>query len=119
MQYSIWYAKQLSHFLLSQLQYLALSTCWKLTDAGLGQLGGVSGDCLSGLDLSGCRALTDTGLARLQACTGLTRIDATNTQITTDGLAEFVSKSNQKLKVFGGNVVDKMPAGPCRLNRKE
>ena len=100
------------------MQYLALSSCWKLTDAGLAQLGGEGGDSLAGLDLSSCRALSDTGLARLQACTGLTRIDATNTQITADGLAKFVSKSKQKLKVYGGSVVDRKPAAPSRRSRK-
>ena len=116
--YYLSYAKFSSHFRVSQLQYLALSSCWKLTDAGLAQLGGEGGDCLAGLDLSSCRALSDTGLARLQACTGLTRIDATNTQITADGLSKFVSKSKQKLKVYGGSVVDRKPAAPSRRSRK-
>jgi len=97
---------------LPQLQYLAVSGCWKLSDAGLAQLGMIESstcDNLTALDLSYCRSLTDSGLASLHRCTNLTRLDASNTQMTSEGLAKFVSNSKHKLKLYG-SVVDKKQA---------
>ena len=38
--------------------------------------------------------------------TNLTRLDASNTQMSTEGLSKFASKSQHKLKVYG-KVVDR------------
>ena len=42
--------------------------------------------------------------------TNLTRLDATNTQMTSEGLTKFASKSQHKLKVYG-KVVDRRQSG--------
>ena len=96
--------------------------------SGLAQLG-VSEfpavDTLATLDISYCRALTDTGLAHLHKSVAavqthstfidtieisilyyprvrnLTRLDAGHTQISSEGLAKLVAKSEHKLKLYG------------------
>jgi F-box/leucine-rich repeat protein 10/11 len=96
---------------LPQLSYLAVSGCWKLTDGGMAMLGtpdASSTEQLSGLDVSSCRGLSDSGLQHLQRCKNLTRLDATNTHISTEGLTKFASSSKHRLKCFG-SVVDKKP----------
>jgi len=94
---------------LPQLTYLAVSGCWKLSDAGLAQLGMAESptiENLAALDLSYCRSVTDAGLIHLHRCINLTRVDSSNSQVTSEGLAKFVSSSKHKLKVYG-SVVDK------------
>ena len=44
----------------------------------------------------------------LHRCSNLTRVDATNTLITPEGLNKFASSSKHKLKCYG-TVVDKKP----------
>merc|ERR1712059_13403 len=66
---------------LPQLVYLNVSGCWKLSDAGLAQLGmAESPTCenLTFLDISYCRAVSDTGLVHLHRCANLTRLDASH-----------------------------------------
>jgi len=96
---------------LPQLTYLAVSGCWKLSDAGLAMLGTAevsATENLAALDFSHCRAVTDCGLKYLHRCSNLTRVDATNTQVTSEGLAKFASSSSHKLKAYG-TVVDRKP----------
>jgi len=98
---------------LPQLTYLAVSGCWKLSDAGLAQLGMAESptiENLAALDLSYCRSVTDAGLVHLHRCVNLTRVDSSHSQVTSDGLAKFVSSSKHKLKVYG-SVVDKKQGG--------
>ena len=40
----------------------------------------------------------------------MTRLDATNTQMSTEGLSKFASKSQHKLKVYG-SLVDRRQTG--------
>lgn len=61
---------------------------------------------MNALDLSYCRSVTDSGLSHLHRCTNLTRLDCSHTQMTSDGLAKFVSSSKHKLKLYG-SVVDR------------
>jgi len=94
---------------LPQLSQLSTAGCWKLSDAGLAQLADAA-DTLSWLDISFCRAITDAGLTHLYKLSNLTRLDANSTQISSDGLNKFVSKSKHKLKVYG-KVVERKHSG--------
>jgi len=97
---------------LPQLATLSVSGCWKITDAGLAQLGAqetTTTDTLTSLDLSSCREISNSGMTHLRRCVNLTRIDVTNTQVKPDALSKFVQHSKQKLKVYDGCVVDKRP----------
>merc|ERR1712013_941842 len=92
---------------LKQLRKLS----WKITDGGMAMLGtpdASSTEQLTGLDVSSCRGLTDSGLQHLQRCKNLTRLDATNTHISAEGLTKFASSSKHRLKCFS-SVVDKKP----------
>jgi len=94
---------------LPQLSQLSTAGCWKLSDAGLAQLADAA-DTLSWLDISFCRAISDAGLTHLYKMSNLTRLDANSTQISSDGLNKFVSKSKHKLKVYG-KVVERKHSG--------
>merc|ERR1711860_65853 len=95
---------------LPQLKELNLSSCWKLTDAGLAQLGlkeSTTAESLVSLDISNCKAISNSGILHLRGCANLVRIDATNTKVKADGLNKFVQTSQNKLKVYGGSIVDR------------
>ena len=53
---------------LPQLSQLSVASCWKLSDAGLAQLGAQdssTSESLTLLDISNCRQITDNGLPHL------------------------------------------------------
>ena len=105
---------------LPQLTQLSVAGCWKLTDAGLAQLGSAEQgavETLSFLDISYCRAVTDNGLGHLAKMSNLTRLDASHTQVSTDALNKFASKSQHKLKVYG-KVIEKKHSSRSSLKKK-
>jgi len=90
---------------LPQLTTLALSGCWKISDAGLAQLAEpTTSSTLEQLDISGCK-VTDLGLERVAGCSSLVRLDCTGTQVSEEGMAKFVKNSEHKLKVYGQVIV--------------
>merc|ERR1712130_316059 len=104
---------------LPQLTQLSVAGCWKLSDAGLAQLGTTEQavETLSFLDFSYCRAVTDTGLAHLTKMSNLTRLDASHTQVSSDALNKFASKSQHKLKVYG-KVIEKKHSSRSSSKKK-
>eukprot|EP00088_Acartia_fossae_P039647 TRINITY_DN4126_c0_g1_i2.p1 TRINITY_DN4126_c0_g1~~TRINITY_DN4126_c0_g1_i2.p1 ORF type:complete len:935 (+),score=174.46 TRINITY_DN4126_c0_g1_i2:37-2841(+) len=94
---------------LPQITDLNISNCWKLTDAGLAQIGAqdaTSVESLSNLDISSCRGITDSGIVHLRRCKNLTRVNATHSQVSSEALESFVANSEHKLKVYG-HIVDR------------
>merc|ERR1711976_701658 len=84
---------------LPQLTSLTVSGCWKLTDAGLAQLGASefsAAETLTSLDISYGRGITDAGISHLHKVKNLTRLDASHTNVTTEALNKFVAKSSHK-----------------------
>jgi len=105
---------------LPQLKELSLSSCWKVTDAGLAQLGqaeSTTTETLTSLDISDCKAVSNSGILHLKRCVNLVRIDATNTMVNSEGLSKFVQSSRHKLKVYGGAIVDRKSASTRKGRR--
>ena len=104
---------------LPQLSTLAVSGCWKLTDAGLAMLGQMEDSKLCSLDMTNCRGLTDAGLDKLGglASLELVRVECGGSGVTPAGMEKFCTKSGAKgkLKVYGSVIEKKHPS----VNRKE
>ena len=81
---------------LPHLSALALSGCWKLTDAGQVQLAEPTiNSTLKNMDITVYK-VTDLCLERVAGCSSLVRVDYTGKQIL-----QFVQNSAYKLKVYG------------------
>ena len=81
---------------LPHLSALALSGCWKLTDAGQVQLAEpIINSTLKNMDITVYK-VTDLCLERVAGCNSLVRVDYTGMQIL-----QFVQNSAYKLKVYG------------------
>lgn len=80
---------------LPNLSTLDMSSCPRLTDAGVAQLGTPPASTVSTLitlDLAGCRLLTETALEYLSRCLSLRRIDLRHiTQISAEAVEKFAS----------------------------
>lgn len=80
---------------LPNLSTLDMSSCPRLTDAGVAQLGTPPASTVSTLitlDLAGCRLLTETALEYLSRCLSLRRIDLRFiTQISAEAVEKFAS----------------------------
>lgn len=83
---------------LPNLSSLDMSSCPRLTDAGVAQLGthpASTINTLVSLDLAGCRLLTETSLEYLSRCNSLERIDLRHiTQISPEAIEKFASTRN-------------------------
>ncbi|KAJ1523891.1 hypothetical protein ONE63_010445 [Megalurothrips usitatus] len=94
---------------LPRLSVLDLSSCTRLTDAGIAQLctpPASSIELLQSLDLSNCPRITDLSLDHLTRCAQLGRLDLRHSpQVTAAAVAKFVSRSKLNLRILDGKLV--------------
>lgn len=96
---------------LPNLQHLSLSTCARISDAGIAQLTTKPAhtvEQLRSLDLSHAKLVTELSLEHLAKCSNLTRLDLRHSaQVSTQALIKFASKSEHDLQVRDVKLVDK------------
>jgi F-box/leucine-rich repeat protein 10/11 len=95
---------------LPTLVQLDLSSCQRITDAGVCQIG--ISPCaiktLYELDLSSCKLITEVSLDHLSKCETLTRLDLRYVpQVSTQAVIKFAAKSPNDLQVQDIKLVDK------------
>lgn len=96
---------------LPNLTHLCLSSCPRITDAGIAQLctkpaGTVT--TLVSLNLSQSKLVTELSLEHLSKCERLTRLDLRHSsQVSTQALIKFAAKSEHNLQVRDIKLVDK------------
>lgn len=87
---------------LPYLVHLDLSSCQRITDAGIAQIG-TSANAISNLielDLSSCKLVTELSLDHLSKCTALTWLDVRHVpQVSTQAVIKFAAKSKNDLQV--------------------
>lgn len=95
---------------LPMLVQLDLSSCQRITDAGVCQIG-ISPSAIKTLyelDLSSCKLITETSLEHLAKCEALTRLDLRYVpQVSTQAVIKFAAKSRNDLQVQDIKLVDK------------
>lgn len=92
------------------LVQLDLSSCQRITDAGVCQIGiSLSAiKTLYELDLSSCKLITEMSLDHLSKCEALTRLDLRFVpQVSTQAVIKFAAKSRNDLQVQDIKLVDK------------
>lgn len=96
---------------LPNLQHLSLSSCARITDAGIAQLTTKPANTLTNLislDLSGCKLVTELSLEHLSKCENLIRLDCRHaSQVSTQALIKFAAKNDRDLQVRDIKLVDK------------
>ncbi|XP_044738222.1 jmjC domain-containing histone demethylation protein 1-like isoform X2 [Chrysoperla carnea] len=91
---------------LPQVSELILSSCARVSDAGVAQLSSIN--TLTNLDLSCCKLITEVSLDHLTKCANLTRLDLRQIpQVTTQAVIKFAAKSPHNLTVHDVKLVDK------------
>lgn len=95
---------------LPMLVQLDLSSCQRITDVGVCQIG--TSPCaiktLYELDLSSCKLITEISLDYLSKCESLTRLDLRYVpQVSTQAVIKFAAKSSNDLQVQDIKLVDK------------
>lgn len=92
------------------LVQLDLSSCQRITDAGVCQIG-ISPSAIKTLyelDLSSCKLITEMSLDHLSKCEALTRLDLRYVpQVSTQSVIKFAAKSRNDLQVQDIKLVDK------------
>lgn len=95
---------------LQLLVQLDLSSCQRITDAGVCQIG-ISPSAIKTLyelDLSSCKLVTEMSLDYLAKCEALTRLDLRYVpQVSTQAVIKFAAKSRNDLQVQDIKLVDK------------
>ncbi|CAH1118335.1 unnamed protein product [Phaedon cochleariae] len=95
---------------LPNLMHLSLSSCPRISDAGIAQLTTKPSNTITNLislDLSHSKLVTETSLDHLSKCEKLTRLDCRHAQqITTQALIKFAAKSEHNLQVREIKLVD-------------
>lgn len=95
---------------LPMLVQLDLSSCQRITDAGVCQIG-ISPSAIKTLyelDLSSCKLITEMSLDHLAKCETLTRVDLRYVpQVSTQAVIKFAAKSRNDLQVQDIKLVDK------------
>lgn len=95
---------------LPMLVQLDLSSCQRITDAGVCQIG-ISASAIKTLvelDLSSCKLITEMSLDHLSKCESLTRLDLRYVpQVSTQAVIKFAAKSRNDLQVQDIKLVDK------------
>nr|CAD7204005.1 unnamed protein product [Timema douglasi] len=85
---------------LPRLTFLDISSCTRITDAGVAQLATPPASTiitLQKLDLSSCRLLTDSSLEHLARCDALTRLDLRHTpNVTAAAIAKFAVRNTSE-----------------------
>lgn len=92
------------------LIHLDLSSCQRVTDAGVAQIGTCASaiNCLVELDLSSCKLVTESCLEYLGKCEALTWLDLRHVpQVSTQAVIKFASKSKHNLQVRDIKLVDR------------
>ena len=92
------------------LIHLDLSSCQRLTDSGVAQIGHSPAACktLVELDLSSCKLITESALDYLGKCEVLTRLDLRFVpQVSTQSVIKFAARSRNDLQVQDIKLVDK------------
>lgn len=95
---------------LPTLVQLDLSSCQRITDSGVAQIGGSvsAGKHLVELDLSNCKLVTDLSLDYLEKCEALTRLDLRHVPLVpTQAVIRFAANSKNDLQVQDVKLVDK------------
>lgn len=94
---------------LPELRCLDLSSCQRITDCGIAQIGG--NNTLVDLNLSSCKLITEVALDFLANCDSLQRLDLRHVpQVSTQNLIRFAAKSKNDLQVHDIKLVDKRRA---------
>ncbi|XP_015117813.1 jmjC domain-containing histone demethylation protein 1 [Diachasma alloeum] len=95
---------------LPHLEILDLSSCGRVTDAGVAQIStppALAIANLVSLNLSNCRLLTETSLEHLTRCEALKRLDLRHTtQVSTQGVIRFAARSIHNLHVTDVKLVE-------------
>ncbi|XP_058055890.1 jmjC domain-containing histone demethylation protein 1 [Anopheles bellator] len=100
---------------LPNLTHLDLSSCQRITDAAIAQIGTSSAaiKTLVELDLSCCKLITELSLDHLAKCDALTRLDLSHVpQVSTQAVIKFASTSKNDLQLHDIKLVDKRKAPP-------
>ena len=95
---------------LPTLVHLDLSSCQRITDSGVAQIGGSASAAkhLVELDLSNCKLVTDLSLDYLEKCEALTRLDLRHVPLVpTQAVIRFAANSKNDLQVQDVKLVDK------------
>lgn len=95
---------------LPHLENLDLSSCGRVTDAGVAQLAAPPAQTMNhlvSLNLSNCKLLTETTLDHLLRCNALKRLDLRHTtQVSTQSVIKFAAKSIHNLHVTDVKLVE-------------
>jgi len=90
---------------LPRLAVLDVSSCTRITDAGIAQLTTPSAstlDTLTSLDLSNVRSITDLSLEHLSRCLVLSQLNISHTpHITAQGVSKFQEKRDDPIEIIG------------------
>lgn len=92
------------------LIHLNISSCQRVTDAGVAQIGTCQSaiNTLVELDLSSCKLVTELCLEYLTKCEALTYLDLRHVpQVSTQSVIKFAAKSKHNLHVRDIKLVDK------------
>lgn len=92
------------------LTHLNISSCQRITDAGVAQIGTCPSaiNTLIELDLSSCKLVTELCLEYLSKCEALTYLDLRHVpQVSTQAVIRFAAKSKHDLHVRDIKLVDK------------
>lgn len=92
------------------LTHLDLSSCQRVTDAGVAQIGTCPSamNTLVELDLSSCKLVTESCLEYLSKCEAITWLDLRHVpQVSTQAVIKFAAKSKHNLQVRDVKLVDK------------
>ncbi|KAL1374125.1 hypothetical protein pipiens_004994 [Culex pipiens pipiens] len=95
---------------LPSVTHLDLSSCQRITDAAIAQIGTSPAaiKTLIELDLSCCKLITELSLDHLAKCDALTRLDLSHVpQVTTQAVIKFASTSKNDLQLHDIKLVDK------------
>lgn len=95
---------------LPSLIHLDLSSCQRITDAGIAQIGTCQSaiNTLVELDLSSCKLITELSLEYLMKCEALIKLDLRHVpQVSTQAVIKFAAKSKNNLQVQDIKLVDK------------
>ncbi|XP_061502317.1 jmjC domain-containing histone demethylation protein 1 [Anopheles gambiae] len=95
---------------LPNLTHLDLSSCQRITDAAIAQIGTSPAaiKTLVELDLSCCKLITELSLDHLAKCDALTRLDLSHVpQVSTQSMIKFASISKNDLQLHDIKLVDK------------
>ncbi|XP_034942287.1 jmjC domain-containing histone demethylation protein 1 [Chelonus insularis] len=106
---------------LPHLENLDLSSCGRITDAGVAQIAAPSTQAivnLVSLNLSDCRLLTETTLEYLTRCKALKRLDLRHTtHVSTQSVIKFAARSIHNLHVTDVKLVEEKKVAKSGIKR--